>query len=181
MSKVSVIIPVYNVEKYLRECLNSVVNQTLKDIEIICVNDGSTDNSLAILQEYAKNDKRIVLINQENKNAGAARNTGLAHATGEYLSFLDSDDFFELNMLEEMYNSAKENSLDIVICDYDKYNTVEKIYKAPKKTLTTDSWDGIIFNYKDVPDGIFTGFLIAAWNKMFSRKFIEKNNLKFQR
>ena len=82
--KVSVIVPVYNVEKYLKDCLDSVVNQTLEDIEIICVNDGSTDNSLAILEEYAEKDSRIKIITQENKGLGGARNTGLYHANGEY-------------------------------------------------------------------------------------------------
>ena len=96
--KVSVIIPVYNVEQYLRECLNSVIKQTLKEIEIICVDDGSTDNSLDILKEYAEKDHRITIITQKNLHAGVARNAGLSIAKGEYLSFLDSDDFFELNL-----------------------------------------------------------------------------------
>ena len=91
MPKISVIIPVYNVEKYLAECLTSVVNQTFKDIEIICVNDGSTDNSPKILKEFAQKDSRIKIINQENQGLSAARNTGLDVATGEYVSFIDSD------------------------------------------------------------------------------------------
>ena len=92
--KVSVILPVYNVEKYLKECLDSILNQTLQEIEVICVDDGSTDRSLEILREYEKKDKRVIVLTQENKGAGAARNKGLAIAKGEYLSFLDSDDFF---------------------------------------------------------------------------------------
>ena len=95
MAKVSVIIPVYNVEPYLKQCMDSVVGQTLKDIEIICVDDGSTDGSLDILKEYATEDSRIQIIEQKNAGAGAARNNGMRHATGKYLSFLDSDDFFE--------------------------------------------------------------------------------------
>ena len=95
MVKVSVIIPVYNVEPYLKQCMDSVVGQTLKDIEIICVDDGSTDGSLDILREYAAEDNRIQIIEQKNAGAGAARNNGMRHATGKYLSFLDSDDFFE--------------------------------------------------------------------------------------
>lgn len=93
MAKVSVIIPVYNVEPYLKQCMDSVVGQTLKDIEIICVDDGSTDGSLDILKEYATEDSRIQIIEQKNAGAGAARNNGMRHATGKYLSFLDSDDF----------------------------------------------------------------------------------------
>ena len=124
--KVSVIIPVYNVEKYLRECLDSVVNQTLREIEIICVDDGSTDSSLDILKEYASKDNRITVIGQQNLHAGVARNAGLAVARGEYLSFLDSDDFFELNMLAEMYNTAKKDGSDTVICGNYVYNDTKK-------------------------------------------------------
>ena len=113
--KVSVIIPVYNTEKYLRECLDSVVNQTLRDIEIICVDDGSTDNSLAILREYETKDSRIKVLTQENINAGAARNKGLSEATGEFLSFLDSDDFFEPDAIERMYECAKSRNAEIVV------------------------------------------------------------------
>ena len=100
MALVSVIIPVYNLEKYLKQCLESVVSQTLKDIEILCVNDGSTDSSLEILEEYASRDTRIRIINQENHGAGNARNTGLNIAAGEYLYFLDGDDYIENKTLE---------------------------------------------------------------------------------
>ena len=93
MPKISVIVPVYNVEKYLKECLDSIINQTFKDIEIICVNNGSTDSSCEILNEYAKNDNRIKIINSENIGVGNARNLGLQAVTGEYISFVDSDDF----------------------------------------------------------------------------------------
>ena len=101
--KVSVIIPVYNAAEFLGQGLDSLLNQTLHDIEIICVNDGSSDKSLEILKEYEKKDSRIKVIDQENQGAGAARNNGMAIAQGEYLSFLDADDFFEKNMLEESY------------------------------------------------------------------------------
>ena len=99
MPKISVIIPVYNAEKYLRVCLDSVVNQTLEDIEIICVNDGSTDKSSNILKEYAEKDGRIIILTQKNQGAAIARNKGISVAKGEYLSLLDCDDFFELDML----------------------------------------------------------------------------------
>lgn len=115
MAQVSVIIPVYNTEKYLPKCLDSVCNQTLKDIEIICVNDCSPDNSLVILQEYAKNDNRIKLINfTENKGAAAARNAGIDAATGEYIGFVDSDDFVDLDFYEKLYTKAKETDADAV-------------------------------------------------------------------
>ena len=116
MPKVSVIIPVYNVEKYLHQCLDSVANQTLKDIEIICVNDCSKDNSLDILNEYAKKDSRIKIINfEENKGPGVARNAALDIAQGEYIMFLDPDDWYELNACETAYNQIVENNNDIVV------------------------------------------------------------------
>ena len=114
MPKISVIIPVYNVEKYLRECLDSVINQTLKDIEIICVNDGSTDSSMAILQEYSSKDARIVIINQENMGVGKARNIAIDRATGQFVCFVDSDDYYPTDdILETLYNKAIENNVKI--------------------------------------------------------------------
>ena len=108
MIKVSVIIPVFNTEKYISKCLSSLVNQTLDDIEIICVNDGSTDNSLEIIEKIANNDARIKIINQEHKKQGAARNAGLKIAEGEYIGFVDSDDWIDLNYYEMLYNTAKK-------------------------------------------------------------------------
>ena len=116
--KVSVIIPVYNTERYLHECLDSVINQTMKEIEIICINDGSTDNSLKILKEYALQDKRIHVINRKT-NCGAPgliKNIGIEHATGEYIGFLDSDDWIDNNYFKELYNIATYNAADIASC-----------------------------------------------------------------
>ena len=118
MPKVSVIIPVYKTEKYLRECLDSVINQTLRDMEIICVNDGSPDNSLQILEEYAQKDNRIKIINQENQGLSEARNNGIKVANGEYIGFLDSDDYVSLNFYENLYNRGQETEADIVVCEY---------------------------------------------------------------
>ena len=118
MVKVSVILPIYNEEKYLAQCLDSICGQTLKEIEIICVDDGSTDNSTHILKDYAKKDSRITLITQENQFAGAARNKGMACAVGKYLSFLDADDYYAPEMLEKMVKEAEENRADIVMCRY---------------------------------------------------------------
>lgn len=114
MPKVSIIIPVFNVECYLQECLDSVVNQTLKDIEIICIDDGSTDSSLKILQKYKKQDNRIILLTQENKGAHLARTTALKIAKGEYIGFIDSDDWIDLDFFETLYNKAIEENADIV-------------------------------------------------------------------
>lgn len=177
--KVSVIIPVYNVENYLRECLNSVINQTLKDIEIICINDDSTDGSLAILKEYAIKDKRIKIVCQDNVGAGAARNIGLKMAKGKYLSFLDSDDFFDYTMLEKSYNKVIENKADIVVFGANMYDANTKnqecLYSFNK--LHTQIYP---FSYKDITVSIFKAFNNVAWNKIFKRDFILRNGIVFQ-
>ena len=127
-TKVSVILPVYNVSDYLRQCMDSIVGQTLKDIEIICVDDGSTDDSLAILKEYEAKDQRVKVIQQANAGAGAARNKGLEIATGEYLSFLDSDDFVDVNMYEQLYLKAKAKDIDVVYCNCNIYKDKKYTY-----------------------------------------------------
>ena len=126
--KVSVIVPVYNVEKYLRECLNFLVNQTLKEIEIICINDGSEDSSLEILNEYASKDSRFVIINQENSGQSVARNKGLDIAKGEYIGFVDSDDWVDLNFFENLYSEAVKNNSDIAAASIRKviYDKLDK-------------------------------------------------------
>jgi len=179
--KVSVIIPIYNTEPYLRECLESAVNQTLRDIEIICVNDGSTDGSPAILNEYADKDRRIKIINQENKGAGAARNAGLQTAVGEYLSFLDSDDYFMNSMLEKAYKKAKKNDADIVAFKFKRLNMqTGKISRARWRYNKKYFPQRYPFSYKDAPEGIFKVFTNEAWNKIFKREFIAAKNIKFQ-
>jgi glycosyltransferase involved in cell wall biosynthesis len=118
MTKISIIIPAYNTDKYLSECIESVINQTLEDIEIICVNDGSTDGSLAILKNYASIDNRIIIINNENKGYGHSLNVGLDSAKGDYIGVVESDDFIRPNMYEELYNIAQESDAEIVKGDY---------------------------------------------------------------
>ena len=118
MAKISVVVPVYNVEKYLKECINSIINQTLEDIEIICVNDGSTDSSLEILNDYAKKDSRIIVINKSNSGYGHTMNMGLNAASGEYIGIIESDDFADKNMFEDLYKLAKEYDADIVKGDW---------------------------------------------------------------
>lgn len=115
MAKVSIIIPVYNTENYLKKCLDSVVNQTLEDIEIICINDGSTDRSLGILNDYAQKYSKIIVINQENKGVSEARNEGIEKASGEYIMFLDSDDYFQPQACETAYNSVNSSDYDLGI------------------------------------------------------------------
>ena len=179
--KVSVIIPVYNVEKYLRQCLDSVVNQTLRDIEIICVDDGSTDTSLEILREYQSKDSRIMVLHQENINAGAARNHGLKYAHGKYLSFLDSDDFFELDMLEKAYNAAENNSLEIVVFRSDHYMQATKKFEAISWSIRKDLLPHKeIFSFREIEKNRLKCFVGWAWDKLFLHDFISKNNLQFQ-
>ena len=181
MPKISVIIPVYNVEQYLRQCLDSVVNQTLKDIEIILVDDGSTDSSLSICNEYAQKDSRIKVLKQNHKGAGAARNKGLKIAKGKYLSILDSDDYFELDMLQKLYAKATENNADITICDIYHYDNLTKETKYFDWIIQKSKIpQNLIFNYKDFPDYIFNCFQNWAWNKLFKSDFIKLNNIKFQ-
>ena len=125
--KVSVIIPVYNVEKYLEECLDSVVNQTLKEIEIICINDGSIDNSVKILEKYRDKYSNIKVINQKNLGVGRARNVGVKLAKGEYIFFLDSDDYIEVDALEKCYIEAKQHRLDVVLIDSKSYVKLKRM------------------------------------------------------
>ncbi len=178
--KVSVILPVYNTEKYLKDCLDTIVNQTLKEIEIICVDDGSTDNSLNILKEYASKDKRITLITQENLFAGVARNVGINLAKGEYLSFLDSDDFFELDMLEGMYNQGLKNNVDIVICKFTKYNELSKKFQKPEGINCNFKKENPIFSPNEKTDNLFNIAFTVAWNKIFKRNLILDNKIFFQ-
>lgn len=166
--KISVIIPVYNVENYLRQCLDSVINQTLKEIEIICVNDSSSDGSLAILEEYAAKDSRITVISQPNGGAGAARNNGMAHSHGKYLSFLDSDDFFEPDMLEEAWKKAEADAADFVVYRCDQYNTETQEYVPVPWTLRMKEVPPYSpFNHRQMTMNIFRVFIGWAWDKLY--------------
>lgn len=179
--KVSVIIPVYNTEEFLSECLDSIINQTLKDIEIICINDGSTDNSLEILRQYAKNDSRIKVINQKNKGGGAARNRGLEIAVGEFLAFIDSDDFFNIDAIEKMYLKATNTKADIIVCGVKRFDNKVKEFKDCYWGLRVNQLpDKDVFSYKDMPKYIFNTFQNWNCNKMFRHKFIKENKIKFQ-
>ena len=179
--KVSVIIPVYNTEKYLRECLDSVVNQTLKDIEILCVDDGSTDRSLGILREYEAKDSRVKVFTQEKSNAGAARNVGLSRANGEYLAFLDSDDCFEPVMLEHMLACAREREVEVVICRYHTFDerTGNTLYSGSginKNLLPLKK----VFSYYEIKRECFSSVPGFPWNKLFKRRLVTEKQLRFQ-
>ena len=181
MPLVSVIIPVYNVEQYLRQCIDSVRAQTLFDIEIICVNDSSTDGSLKILEEYAQKDERIKVVTQPNGGAGAARNRGLSMASGKYLSFLDSDDFFEPEMLELAYQKAEEDKADFVVFNSDQYYTDKKKFINVSWTLREKELPPYTpFNHRQMTDNIFKVFVGWAWDKLYNREFVLQNHLLFQ-
>ena len=128
-TKVSVIVPIYNAEMYIDKCIQSIINQTLRDIEIILVDDGSTDRSFEISNKYAKKDERIKIIKQKNKGVGAARNYGVSIATGKFITFIDSDDFVEIDMLEILYNAAINNNCDIIFSGIKIINNNDIEYK----------------------------------------------------
>lgn len=177
----SVIIPVYNVEKYLRQCMDSILNQTLSELELICVDDGSTDSSLEILREYEKKDSRVKVLQQENLGAGAARNKGLKIATGKYLSFLDADDFFLPEMLEETYEKCEALNAQICIYQVRRYNDVTKKTWFDKGSFRYEYIPKKeVFSYKDMPDYILDTFQNWAWNKLISHDLVKENNLQFQ-
>lgn len=179
--KISVILPVYNVEKYLSQCLESIINQTLREIEIICVDDGSTDNSLKILEEYAEKDDRIKVIKQANAGAGAARNAGIKVARGCYFSFLDSDDFFELDMLKTAYERAEKDKADIVVFDSDQYDESNDLFMRAGSAMRKSALPADMpFNHSSVNYNIFRLFIGWAWDKLFKAEFVRENNLTFQ-
>ncbi len=182
--KVSVIISVYNAGLFLNKCLESIAAQTLRDIEIICVNDGSTDNSLAILDEFAEKDKRIRIYSKVNEGLGgaSARNLGLEKARGEYISILDSDDFFELDMLEKAVEKADSTNADIVVFGgYEYDERTGNIYKVPSILNEKVIPGKDIFSYLDCPSDIYQLSQGMAWNKLFRRSFLETHNLRFQK
>ena len=166
MPKVSVIVPIYNVEKYLEKCINSLLSQTLEDIQIILVNDGSKDNSGNIAKEYEKNNKdRVIYVEKENGGLSDARNYGLKYATGDFIDFLDSDDYIEKNAYEEMYNKAIEENADYVECDF--------IWEFPNKIRVDKQYP-----YKNKKE-MLSFVRVVAWNKLIKRQLITDNNLEF--
>ena len=165
---ISIIVPIYNSEKYLNKCIDSLINQTKKNIEIILVNDGSTDNSEEIIKEYK--DKRIKYYKNKNQGIGKTRNFGIEQATGSYIMFVDSDDYIEKNACEKMYNKAVNENLDVVLCDfYKEYDNgnIEEIH--------TNSFNNS--SLKENPN-IITDYL-CPWAKIYDRKLIIDNNIKF--
>ena len=182
--KVSVIIPVYNTEKYLKACLDTVVGQTLREIEILCVDDGSTDGSLAILQEYAARDRRVRILSHPHTELGGAagaRNMGLAEANGAYVSLLDSDDRFDLTMLERTYQKAVAVNADVVMYDGERFDS-ENGNPVYSGSILNDAClpDKDVFSWRDYPDYIFQSTAGPAWAILIRNQCIQANQLAFQ-
>ncbi len=165
MPKVSVIVPVYNTEKYLEKCLNSLVNQTLKDIEIIIINDGSTDNSVKIINEYKEEYPQIIqVISKKNEGQAIARNIGIEKATGEYVGFLDSDDYAEISMYETLYESAVSQNVDMVLCAY--YLVSEE--KSKVISFAEKRKEELLIDPKAAP-----------WNKLYKTELVKESGVRF--
>lgn len=179
---VSVIVPVYNVEKYLEECIGSLLNQTVKDIEVICVDDGSTDTSLSILEGFKNKDSRVKIISQKNGGAGKARNNGIKYAQGKYIYFFDSDDIAAPNLLEKATQRAEEVNADIVA--FNGYTFVDDDVKTKKlkrgfnHNIIQDSSE--VFSYKDYPQSILSIVNVVPWNKLIRTDFIKENDIRFE-
>ena len=176
MTAISVIIPIYNVEKYLEKALESLMYQTFKDIEIICVDDGSTDNSGYICERMARTDSRIKVIHQENQRAGASRNAGMALATGKYIGFMDGDDWLHPNFLEVLFRLCEDNKCDIAQCGFDMVWSERGIIAADYcEAVIVKGTDMALRNYLSV-DGWRN---IVVWNKLYRREWLIKLNVKF--
>ncbi|MDC2864547.1 glycosyltransferase [Bacillus sp. BP-3] len=176
--KVSVIIPVYNAGKYITQCVESLLNQTLEQCEFIFINDGSTDNSREIIEGYKELDRRIILINQENQGVSIARNKGLSVATGEYVGFVDADDYIEGKMYEILYNSAKQDDCDVVISNINGEMEGHKVairYPFPVDTVLKKE-----YIYQELlPYFLKTDHLNTAVNKIYKNKIMNENDVKF--
>lgn len=180
MIDLSVIIPIYNVENYLRECLDSVIFQSFKNMQIICINDGSTDNSLSIISEYARKDLRIEVIDKINSGYGNSCNIGIEKALGKYIAILEPDDFIDLSMYERLMKVAQENDLDISKCAYYEYfdSTDHKdSYKVLPKWTQNIKPSKEIFEISDFPSLLF--YHPSIWAGVYKREFLLKNNIRF--
>lgn len=174
-AKISIIVPIYNAEKYLEKCLDSIVNQTFKDIEIICVNDGSTDNTTKILNDYKFKDKRIKVIDKENSGYGASMNIGIDAATSDYIGIVESDDFIKPEMYEELYKLVIKNDCDFVKSDFYNY------WVSPEKILKHSRMGKFKLNEpmcaKD--DIRILNIIPSIWSALYKKDFLVKNNIRF--
>lgn len=183
MISISIIMPLYNAEKYLKEALQSVLNQTYKDFELICINDASNDKTLQILRTYQTLDNRIkIMSNNERLGAAESRNKGIEAALGEYITFLDGDDIFEEKMLELAYQTAKKHDVDIVMYEY-KHVPSEQVYVKQtvlRSPLFIEKYCNAPFSVKDYMPTEFLNWTTTPWNKLYRKSFIVSNYLSFQ-
>ncbi|MDD3415220.1 MAG: glycosyltransferase [Lachnospiraceae bacterium] len=179
---VSIIVPCYNVEKYIEKCLLSICKQTYKQLEIICIDDGSTDGTVRIIKHLIQKDERIKLFRQENLFAGVARNRGIDESNGEYICFLDGDDFFEEHMIETMVGNMIENHTEIVLCDAFFFDDKTKEITKPLWVLNKEVLKKCdsVFSYKNIPENIFEVSWSVPWNKLYKRSFIFEKKIRFQ-
>ena len=178
MAKVSIIVPTFNVEPYLTECMESITNQTLEDIEIICINDGSTDGSLAILKSYAEKDPRIILVDKENGGYGIGMNIGMSKATGEYIGIVEPDDFVPVNMFGDLYKIASENDLDFVKADFYRFEraTNGDMFLSYNHLDRTDKYYNKVFDPSHTPEAI--RFIMNTWSGIYKKSFLDKFNIR---
>ena len=183
--KVSIIVPIYNVEKYLDRCMNSLVNQTLKDIEIIMVDDGSPDNCPKMCDEWAKKDSRIKVVHKKNGGLGYARNSGLDVAMGEYVAFVDSDDYVDLGMYEKLYKAAEENNNDAVFCGFKKEFSPNRFIECKEcdtyTEYSSDKMNELVLDFIAAPPHCKSEYIhdMSVWHSIYKRSVIEENNIRF--
>ena len=175
--KVSIIIPIYNPGNLLIDCLDSAVNQTLEEIEIICIDDGSTDGSSEVLEQYSQDDNRFNIIRQKNSGAAISRNKGLENANGEFIVFLDSDDWIEPDMCELLYEHAKKLNVDIVLFDAIRHIENDNTQQFTHFTDLKKDYDTFTFDYHHVKNKVFNGYFGVIWSKFYKKSFLT-NNLK---
>lgn len=174
--KVSIVIPVYNAEKLISNTLDSILRQSYKNIELICVDDGSIDSTISILNTYAQNDSRISIVRQKNQYAGIARNNGLSHATGDYIMFLDSDDIFEKNMLSKLVWLATKYDADLVIFGYWRF--IDSLKK--RRPVRNHYKEGLLCSSHDIKDNIFQITRSLPWDKFIKMDFLRKTGIQYQ-
>lgn len=178
--KISVVMPIYNAEKYLGRAIRDVLNQTLSDIELICVDDGSTDNSTDIINSFVKKDSRVSSIRQSNAGPSVARNKGFVLAQGKYVIFLDADDMYEPTLLESLYNMAQKDNLDVAVTRFDIYNESSKGYvKQADEPHASIFAPGKVTSKNEYPDFIFASTTGYVWNKLIRTSFIRDKKIAF--
>ena len=178
--KISVVMPIYNAEKYLGRAIRDVLNQTLSDIELICVDDGSTDNSTDIINSFVKKDSRVSSIRQSNAGPSVARNKGFVLAQGKYVIFLDADDMYEPTLLESLYNMAQKDNLDVAVTRFDIYNESSKSYvKQADEPHASIFAPGKVTSKNEYPDFIFGSTTGYVWNKLIRTSFIRDKKIAF--